>query len=198
MGRIGEVIRTWQVAHVMKARRGGRPATNRPTICAHAGTWRSTRSTRRSRTASTARSAPSNRASSPTSRYGSRSSSACARRSSSGRCDRLGRPRRSERLNPHTAAGVGPPDFRRRDRADLSLTFVSPAALDDGLAQRLGLRRRLVPLRPTRSIGKKDESQRRPADHRHRSRHLRHQHQRRSRHPAPAERLPLAQLYSMF
>ena len=53
MGRIGEVIcRTWQVAHVMKARlrlaRRRRPTTSGP-----GGTSRSTRSTRPSRTAST-------------------------------------------------------------------------------------------------------------------------------------------------
>ena len=37
-----------------------------------------------------------------------------------------------------------------------SFTFVSPAALDDGLAERLGLRRRLLGVRPTREVGKAD------------------------------------------
>ncbi|MBB6170749.1 urease subunit alpha [Nocardiopsis mwathae] len=40
--------------------------------------------------------------------------------------------------------------------ADLSATFVSPAALDDGLAERLGLRRRLVAVKPTRHVRKTD------------------------------------------
>jgi urease subunit alpha len=35
-----------------------------------------------------------------------------------------------------------------------AVTFVSPAALDDGLAERLQLRRRLVAVRPTREVGK--------------------------------------------
>ncbi|MDN5667605.1 MAG: urease subunit alpha [Renibacterium salmoninarum] len=38
----------------------------------------------------------------------------------------------------------------------LSTNFVSQAALDDGLADRLGLRRRLTALRSTRGIGKQD------------------------------------------
>ena len=138
MGRIGEVItRTWRVArHEGTTRRETWRRTGRQS--AHAGTWRSTRSTRRSRTASTARSAPSNRASSPTSRYGSRSSSACARRSSSRAVRSPGPPSAIRTPQSHTAAGVGPPDFRRRSRGGPLLTFVSPAALDDGLAQRLG------------------------------------------------------------
>ncbi|MEV5002109.1 urease subunit alpha [Nocardioides sp. LML1-1-1.1] len=79
------------------------------------------------------------------------------------------------------------------------VTFVSPAALADGLADRLGLRRRLVPLRPTRAVTKADmvnntalprididpetfaidvEGERVV--------------------PSPATDLPLAQLYAMF
>jgi urease subunit alpha len=38
----------------------------------------------------------------------------------------------------------------------LSLSFVSPAALEDGLAERLGLGRRLVAVADTREIGKRD------------------------------------------
>jgi urease subunit alpha len=34
------------------------------------------------------------------------------------------------------------------------VTFVAPAALEDGLADRLGLRRRLAAVTPTREIGK--------------------------------------------
>ncbi len=40
--------------------------------------------------------------------------------------------------------------------ADHSVSFVAPAALDDGLADRLGLRRRLVGVTPTRDVGKAD------------------------------------------
>jgi len=42
------------------------------------------------------------------------------------------------------------------DGADHAVTFVAPAALADGLADRLGLRRRLAAVRPTRNIGKAD------------------------------------------
>jgi len=38
--------------------------------------------------------------------------------------------------------------------ADHAVSFVSQAALDDGLGERLNLRRRLPPLKPTRDIGK--------------------------------------------
>ncbi|WP_069811302.1 urease subunit alpha [Streptomyces sp. TP-A0874] len=38
----------------------------------------------------------------------------------------------------------------------LSVSFVSPAALEDGLADRLALSRRLVPIRPTRGLTKED------------------------------------------
>ncbi|KRF21956.1 urease subunit alpha [Phycicoccus sp. Soil802] len=40
--------------------------------------------------------------------------------------------------------------------ADHALTFVAPVALDDGLADRLGLRRTLVGVRPTRDVSKAD------------------------------------------
>ena len=40
--------------------------------------------------------------------------------------------------------------------AHLAMSFVSPAALDDGLADRLGLSRRLAEVRPTRGISKTD------------------------------------------
>src|SRR5258708_345928 len=43
-----------------------------------------------------------------------------------------------------------------RAAADVSLVFVAPAALEDGLAGRLGLRRRLVAARNTRELGKAD------------------------------------------
>jgi urease subunit alpha len=83
--------------------------------------------------------------------------------------------------------------------ADHSVTFVSPAAIADGIGGRLGLRRRLVGLAPTRDLTKADmvnndalpsirvdpetfaiEIDGEPVL------------------PQPATRLPLAQLYSMF
>ena len=84
MGRIGEVVcRTWQVAHVMKNRRGdiggGLPADN----FRAADTSPSTRSTRRSRLASTTRSARWSPGSWPTWCSGNRSSSASGRLSCS-------------------------------------------------------------------------------------------------------------------
>jgi urease subunit alpha len=83
--------------------------------------------------------------------------------------------------------------------ADHSVSFVAPSALEDGLADRLGLRRRLVGITPTRDIGKSDmihndalprievdpETFAITVDG---ERIV----------PNPAERLPLAQLYSMF
>ena len=85
------------------------------------------------------------------------------------------------------------------DGSDHAITFVAPAALEAGLADQLGLRRRLAALKPTREIGKADminntalpvikvdpetfaiEVDGEPIE------------------PTPATELPLAQLYSMF
>ena len=83
--------------------------------------------------------------------------------------------------------------------ADHAVSFVSPAALDAGLADRLGLRRRLVGIEPTREIGKADmvnnsatpEIRIEPETFRiHVDGEL--------IEPAPATELPLTQLYSMF
>jgi len=83
--------------------------------------------------------------------------------------------------------------------ADHAVSFVSPAALDAGLADRLGLRRRLVGISPTREVGKADmvnnsatpEIRIEPETFRiHVDGEL--------IEPAPATELPLAQLYSMF
>ena len=46
------------------------------------------------------------------------------------------------------------PTLVDQDGADHAVTFVAPAALEDGLAERLGLRRRLMAVRPTRDVGK--------------------------------------------
>ncbi|HWI42452.1 MAG TPA: urease subunit alpha [Nocardioides sp.] len=85
------------------------------------------------------------------------------------------------------------------DGSEHAVTFVSPAALEDGLAGRLGLRRRLAGVRPTRAVTKADmvnntalprididpETFAIDVDG---ERVL----------PAPAQDLPLAQLYAMF
>ena len=62
-------------------------------------------------------------------------------RGAQGRHDRLGADGRRQRLDPDPAAGAAPADVRRvRPVAARrpSLHFVAPAALDDGLADRLG------------------------------------------------------------
>jgi urease subunit alpha len=46
------------------------------------------------------------------------------------------------------------PTLVEDDGADHAVTFVSPAALESGLAADLGLRRRLAAVRPTREVGK--------------------------------------------
>jgi urease subunit alpha len=83
--------------------------------------------------------------------------------------------------------------------ADHAVTFVSPAAIADGLGERLGLRRRLAPLSPTRDIGKADminndalpDIQVDPET-------FAITIDGELVEPAPATELPLAQLYSMF
>ena len=83
--------------------------------------------------------------------------------------------------------------------ADLSLSFVAPAALEDGLAEKLGLRRQLSAVRSTRDVGKaqminndalpKIEIKPETFEIRIDGELI---------EPAPATELPLAQLYSMF
>jgi urease subunit alpha len=91
------------------------------------------------------------------------------------------------------------PAFTDAIGADLSVSFVSPAALEDGVAERLRLRRRLLAVAPTRQVGKAQMRNNdvlpqidiRPdtfaisidGDH---------------VVPDPVDRLPLAQLYTMF
>ena len=83
--------------------------------------------------------------------------------------------------------------------ASRSQTYVAPAALEDGLADRLGLQHELVAVRSTRDVGKATmvlndalpsividpETHRIEVD----GDEIR---------PAPATTLPLAQLYAMF
>ncbi|HSI26063.1 MAG TPA: amidohydrolase family protein, partial [Aeromicrobium sp.] len=83
--------------------------------------------------------------------------------------------------------------------ADHSLTFVSPAAIDDGLADRLGLRRRLAPVKPTRHVGKAQmiNNDALP-DIRINPETFTISIDGEVVQPAPAESLPLTQLYAMF
>jgi urease subunit alpha len=90
----------------------------------------------------------------------------------------------------HPADGTG---------ADLSMSFVAPAAVEDGLAARLGLRRTLVGVKPTRDVGKaqminNDALPNIRVDPETFAIHVDGQ----LIEPLPATQLPLAQLYAMF
>ena len=83
--------------------------------------------------------------------------------------------------------------------ADHAVTFVAPAALDDGLEGRLGLRRRLLGVKPTREVTKADMRNndvcpRIVID----AETFRIEVDGELVLPSPADRLPLAQLYAMF
>jgi urease subunit alpha len=83
--------------------------------------------------------------------------------------------------------------------ADLSMSFVAPAAIDDGLAERLGLRRALVGVKPTRDVGKaqminNDALPDIQVDPETFAIHVDGE----LIEPNPATSLPLAQLYAMF
>jgi urease subunit alpha len=201
MGRIGEVItRTWQVAHVMKARRGSLstalPADNErarryvakytinPAI-AH-GIDSEVGSVEAGKLADLVLWEPKF--------FGIRPSVII--KGGGLVWGALGDPNGSI---PTPQPVLMRPAFTHTIGADLSVSFVSPAALDDGLEGRLGLRRRLAAVAPTRDIGKAQMRNNdvlpridiRPdtfaisidGDH---------------VVSAPAERLPLAQLYTMF
>ncbi|HMR49998.1 MAG TPA: urease subunit alpha [Arachnia sp.] len=91
---------------------------------------------------------------------------------------------------PALGYGAGP---------DVSLSFVSPAALEDGLADRLGLRRALVGVGDTRAVGKaqmklNDALPRIDID----PETFRIDIDGETVVPQPAERLPLAQLYTLM
>ena len=171
MGRVGEVVlRTWQTAHVMKARRGALPgdgAGRQP--CGPGATSPSTRSARRWPTASTARSARSSPASWPTWCCGTRRSSASGRTLViKGGMIAWAADGRRQRLDPHAAAGAAPADVRRVRRGagrDQSVAFVAPAAhRRRRSADRLGVRRRLVPVADVRAAGQgRPAAERRPA-----------------------------------
>ncbi|MCD4524817.1 urease subunit alpha [Nocardioides sp. cx-173] len=85
------------------------------------------------------------------------------------------------------------------DGSPHAVTFVAPAALEDGLADRLGLRRRLVAVRPTREVTKAsmvNNSALPRIDIDPETFAIDVDGERVV--PSPAQELPLAQLYSMF
>jgi urease subunit alpha len=91
------------------------------------------------------------------------------------------------------------PAFGDAIGADTSVAFVAPAAIEDGLAGRLGLRRELAPVASTRGLTKADmrNNDALPAiDIRPDTFEIRVDGD--LVEPSPAVRLPLAQLYSMF
>ncbi|WP_413768093.1 urease subunit alpha [Rhodococcus pyridinivorans] len=201
MGRIGEVVtRTWQVAHVMKNRRGalggGMPADNErarryvakytinPAI-AH-GVDHELGSIEEGKLADLVLWDPKF--------FGIRPSLVI--KGGSIAWAALGDPNASI---PTPQPVLQRPAFGDALAPDTSVSFVSPAALDDGLEERLGLRRNLLPLQPTRHIGKADMKQNdvlprieiRPDTF-----NIDINGERVV--PAPATELPLAQLYSMF
>lgn len=157
MGRIGEVVmRTWQVAHVMKVRRGvlgSGPADNErarryvakytinPAI-AH-GIDHEVGSVEPGKLADLVLWEPRF--------FGFRPS--VVMKGGALVYAALGDPNASI---PTPQPVLMRPTLVEDDGADHAVTFVAPAALEDGLAQRLGLRRRLEAVRPTRHIGKAD------------------------------------------
>jgi len=91
------------------------------------------------------------------------------------------------------------PSFADATGADHAVSFVAPAALDDGLADRLGLRRRLEAVRPTRDVGKaqmvnNDAVPRIEVDPETFTIRIDGD----AVEPVPAADLPLTQLYSLF
>ena len=201
MGRIGEVIcRTWQVAHVMKARRGaldgGLPADNErarryvakytinPAI-AH-GIAHEVGSVEVGKLADLVLWDPRF--------FGVRpelviKGGALVRAA-------LGDPNASI---PTPQPVLMRPTLVDADGSDHAVTFVAPSALESGLADRLGLRRRLAAVTPTRNVGKADmvNNDALPdidVDSETFAITIDGDLVR----PQPATELPLAQLYSMF
>jgi urease subunit alpha len=201
MGRIGEVItRTWQVAHVMKARRGSLgtslPADNErarryvakytinPAV-AH-GIDHVVGSVEAGKLADLVLWEPAF--------FGVRP--ALVIKGGTIAWAALGDPNASI---PTPQPVLMRPAFGDAIGAGLSVSFVSPAALEDGLAERLELRRELAGVRPTRTVSKADMKNndvlpsieidpetfaiKVDGD---------------LIEPAPATSLPLAQLYAMF
>jgi urease subunit alpha len=201
MGRIGEVVtRTWQVAHVMKARRGSLgeslPADNErarryvakytinPAVAhgldAHVG------SVEAGKLADLVLWEPAF--------FGVRPSLVI--KGGAIAWAALGDPNASI---PTPQPVLMRPAFGDAVGADLSVSFVAPAALEDGLAERLALRRQLVGVAPTRDVGKAQmrNNDALPAivvDPETFAISVDGEDIR----PAPADVLPMAQLYSLF
>lgn len=201
MGRIGEVItRTWQVAHVMKHRRGplggGLPADNErarryvakytinPAV-AH-GVAYDIGSIEKGKRADLVVWDPRF--------FGVRP--AVVVKGGAIAWAALGDPNASI---PTPQPVLQRPAFGDAIGADVSVSYVAPAALEAGLAETLGLRRRLAPVEPTRAVGK--------ADMRNNDALPRIDIRPDTFEiaidgdvvvPAPAESLPLAQLYNLF
>ena len=201
MGRIGEVVtRTWQVAHVMKARRGplggGLPADNErarryvakytvnPAI-AH-GIDGEVGSIEVGKLADLVLWDPRF--------FGFRPNVVI--KGGGLVWGALGDPNASI---PTPQPVLMRPSFADAIGGSLSVSFVAPAALDAGIEERLGLTRRLLPLGSTRAVGK--------ADMRNNDALPRIDIQPDTFditidgervEPAPAARLPLAQLYQLF
>lgn len=158
MGRIGEVVtRTWQVAHVMKQRRGalggGLPADNErarryvakytvnPAI-AH-GIAHEVGSVEVGKLADLVLWDP---------RFFGVRPELVLKGGATVRAA-LGDPNASI---PTPQPVLVRPTLVDADGSDHAVTFVAPAAVEDGLAERLGLRRRLAAVTPTREVGKAD------------------------------------------
>ncbi|WP_322937114.1 urease subunit alpha [Nocardioides bizhenqiangii] len=201
MGRIGEVItRTWQVAHVMKARvgplGGGLPADNErarryvakytinPAV-AH-GIDHEVGSVEPGKLADLVLWDPRF--------FGARPSFVI--KGGSIAWAAIGDPNASI---PTPQPVLMRPTFGDVHGSDLSISFVAPAAIEDGLAADLGLRRRLAPVRDTRAVGKaemRNNSALPEIDIDPETFAIAVDGEQVV--PAPAERLPLAQLYSLF
>ena len=201
MGRIGEVItRTWQVAHVMKLRRGdiggSQPADNfrakryvakytiNPAI-SH-GVDTEIGSVEAGKLADLVLWEPKF--------FGVRPSVVI--KGGAIVWGALGDPNASI---PTPQPVLMRPSFGDAIGADLSVSFVAPAAIEDGLAGRLGLRRQLVAVRPTREVGKAqmiNNDALPDIDINPETFAIKVDGE--LIEPAPAAVLPLAQLYSMF
>ena len=148
MGRVGEVmIRTWQTADKMKRQRGRLPEeTGDNDNFRVKPLHRQIHDQPGHRARPVARiSARSRSASAPTWCSGTRPSSASSRTGADRRHDRGGADGRPQCLDPDAAARPLPADVRRLrqgPRPQLSVTFVSQAALDGGLRRRLGVAKR--------------------------------------------------------